>query len=111
MSGMDLTDPESLDWMSSDQEVDAADVNDGDIDPGHNPTFGTKDAAATPRYSEGDDVELEDGTRGVVVGIRTESFDGLDGEKVDASDTSPAYVIRVGASAEIVKASDIRVSD
>jgi hypothetical protein len=114
---LDLTDEESLDFLSdavspigtatASEDV----VTDQDSEPGHNPTFGTKDVSAATRYSEGDKVETTGGTRGVVVEIYTEPFDGPDGDEVDASDSSPAYVIATEEGAEAVKASDLKASD
>jgi len=115
---IDFTDEESLDFLSSDvskrrrttAEDDDVDVG-PDVDPGHNPTFGTKDVTAATRYSDGDKVETSDGTRGVVVEIETEPFDGPSGEEVDASPSSPAYVVATVDGAEVVTASDLVSSE
>lgn len=66
---------------------------------------------AATRYSEGDKVETDSGTRGVVVEIYTEPFDGPDGDEVDASDSSPAYVIATEDGAEAVTASNLNASE
>jgi len=49
------------------------------------------DTLADTRYSEGDEVDTPDGV-GVVVEVRTENFEGPDGE-IEASEDSPAYVV------------------
>lgn len=44
------------------------------------------------RFGEGDEVMTPQGA-GVVVEVRTEDFEGKDGETVDASESSPTYVV------------------
>ncbi len=44
------------------------------------------------QYSEGDVVDTPDGL-GVVIEVRTASFDGPDEDEVEASEDSPAYVV------------------
>jgi len=63
---------------------------------------------ANAQYSEGDVVDTPDGL-GVVSEVRTETFDGTDGE-VEASEDSPAYVVAVedeDKSVGFYKASDL----
>lgn len=114
---IDLTDEEDLDFLSDavspiGTATASEDVVETDDSPaGHNPTFGTKDVSAATRYSEGDKVVTDDGTEGVVVEIYTEPFDGPDGDEVDASDNSPAYVIATVDGAEAVKASNLKAED
>jgi len=66
---------------------------------------------AETRYSEGDKVELDDGSRGVVVEVRMATFDGPDGSEVDASEDSPAYIVATEDGAEAVTASELVGSD
>jgi hypothetical protein len=63
-------------------------------------------AAAATRYSEGDEVDTPQGP-GVVVEIRTESFEGPGGSDVEPSDNSPAYVVAVESGAEVYRADDL----
>lgn len=44
------------------------------------------------RYSEGDVVDTPDGL-GIVVEVRTETFEGPQGSEVEASEDSPGYVV------------------
>lgn len=60
------------------------------------------------RYSEGDEVDTPDGV-GVVVEIRTEDFEGPDGD-VQASDDSPAYVVGTEDGAGVYRASDLEAT-
>lgn len=60
------------------------------------------------RYSEGDEVDTPDGV-GVVAEIRTEPFEGRDGEELEASSDSPIYV--VGVEDERVGVGFYRASD
>lgn len=57
------------------------------------------------RYSEGDEVDTPEGV-GVVVEIRTEDFEGPDGD-VEASEDSPAYVVGTQDGASVFRASDL----
>lgn len=65
-------------------------------------------AALGTRYSEGDEVETPDGV-GVVVEIRTENFEGPDGD-VEASEDSPAYVVATMDGGAVFKASDLEAA-
>jgi hypothetical protein len=103
----DLTDEDSLDWMRRGREgVTEAEQVDLNSSAGYNDTFGTKDAAAATRYSEGDEVDTPQGP-GVVVEIRTEAFEGPGGSDVEPSDNSPAYVVAVKSGAEVYRADDL----
>jgi len=66
-----------------------------------------KHEQAARRYSEGDEVETPAGI-GVVTEIRTEPFDGPEGEQVEPSDDSPAYIVATEGGAEVFRASDLR---
>jgi hypothetical protein len=57
-------------------------------------------------WSEGDEVDTPDGA-GVVVEIRTESFDGPDGAVDWASDDEPAYVVGVESGAKVYRGDDL----
>ena len=57
-------------------------------------------------FSEGDEVDTPEGV-GVVVEIRTEDFEGPDGDTVEASDDSPTYIVGVESGAATFKASEI----
>jgi len=46
------------------------------------------------QFSEGDVVDTPDGL-GIVSGIRTEPFEGADGEDIEATEDSPTYVVAV----------------
>lgn len=105
---IDLTDEDSLDWMARGRQGATASQDD-DAEPAVNDTFGTKDAQAATRYSEGDKVEVN-GTRGVVTEVRTSSFEGPDGD-VDASDNRPAYIVATVDGAVVARASDLSKSD
>lgn len=61
--------------------------------------------ANATRYSEGDEVDTPDGV-GVVVEIRTEDFEGPDGD-VESSDDSPAYVVGTEDGAAVFRASEL----
>jgi hypothetical protein len=68
--------------------------------------------ALDSRYSEGDTVDTPDGI-GVVSEIRTESFDGTEGE-VEASEDSPAYVVALASADKTVgfyTASDLSATE
>lgn len=54
-------------------------------------SFNQTDVSENQRYSEGDVVDTPDGL-GVVSEIRTEDFDGTEGE-IEASEDSPVYVV------------------
>jgi hypothetical protein len=56
-------------------------------------------------FSEGQEVDTPDGD-GVIVEIRTEDFDGPDGD-VEASDDDPAYVVGVESGAKVYRDSDL----
>ena len=89
---MDMTGDESQDWM----------------DPNRT---NTEARAAAADYAEGDKIETTDGERGIVVEVRTEPFEGPDGEDVEASEDSPAYVIATMDGAAAVTADEITLSD
>jgi hypothetical protein len=62
--------------------------------------------AATGSYSEGDEVDTPEGV-GVVVEVRTEEFDGPDGETIDATSDDPAYIVGVETGVEVYRESDL----
>lgn len=55
-------------------------------------------------FSEGDEVDTPDGV-GVVVEIRTEMFEGPDGDDVDASEDDPAYLVATEDGAAVYRES------
>jgi hypothetical protein len=61
--------------------------------------------ANATRYSEGDEVDTPDGV-GVVVEIRTEDFEGPDGD-VEASEDSPAFVVGTEDGAAVFRSSEL----
>jgi hypothetical protein len=64
-------------------------------------------------YDEGDTVDTPDGL-GVVSEIRTENFTGPDGDEVEATEDSPAYVVAVedeDTMAGTYKASDMETTE
>jgi hypothetical protein len=58
------------------------------------------------RYTEGDEVETPEGM-GVVTDVRTSNFEGPDGSEVEASESSPTYIIAVESGATTYSASEI----
>lgn len=70
---------------------------------------------ANARYSEGDVVETDDGTLGVVSEIRTEGeFEGPDGETYTPSADSPVYIVATESDDQpsvAVRASDLQSSE
>jgi hypothetical protein len=67
------------------------------------------------RYSEGEIVETEDGTLGVVSEVRTEGeFEGPDGETYNPSEDSPVYIIATESDdtpSMAVRASELKQSE
>lgn len=109
---MDLTDEDSLDWMARGRRGATAESPDDDDDPHVNDTFGTTDAVAATRYSEGDKVLL-DGERALVVEVWTTGGEreGPDGETLTPSDDSPVYIVATQDGAEAASASDLEGKD
>ena len=62
--------------------------------------------AAAGSYSEGDEVDTPEGV-GVVVEVRTEEFDGPDGDVIDATSDDPAYVVGVETGVAVYRESDL----
>lgn len=61
---------------------------------------------ALARYSEGDEVETPSGP-GVIVEIRTEDYEGVDDEEIEASEDNPSYVVGTEDGVEFYRASDL----
>jgi len=105
---VDLQHEESVDWLKAtreeDREVEVKPIGDEPAD------WGAVTASLGRQYSEGDEVETPDGV-GVVAEIRTESFDGPNGDEVEASDDSPAYVVATRDGAAVFRASDITAGE
>ena len=101
---MDLTDSESLDWNGSRQTEPPPERR------SYNKTFGTRDgqqrASAAQQFSEGDEVDTPDGP-GVVAEIRTEAFEGPDGEEIEPSEDGPAYIVAVRSGANVYRPDDL----
>ena len=73
-----------------DADEDAAMALPDETDPRVRETF--RDAYLARQYSEGDVVQSPQGL-GVVTGVETEPFTGKNDEKIDASDSSPTYIV------------------
>ena len=101
---MDLTNSESQGWIGS-RQVEAPPEQ-----RSHNSTFGTQDgqqtASAAQQFSEGDEVDTPDGP-GVVVEIRTGTFEGPGGDEIDPSEDSPAYIVAVRSGAKVYRPGDL----
>lgn len=91
---MKLTAPAEHDWMAR-----------GRQNPGPNRT-----TAADQSFDEGDEVDTPAGP-GVVVEIRTESFEGPGGDDVDASSDNPAYVVAVEDGARVYRQQDLSAGE
>lgn len=121
---MRLTHPEDHRWFkeargSRDTAVEdretgtTASEADADSDEDE-PDFDFKDhpiRMAATEYGEGDKVTTSDGTKGVVVEVYTEPFDGPDGSEVDATEDEPAYVIGTVDGAQAVSGDDLTDGD
>jgi len=73
-----------------DADEDAAMALPDETDPRVRETF--EDAYLARQYSEGDVVQSPQGL-GVVTGVETEPFTGKNDEEIDASDSSPTYIV------------------
>jgi hypothetical protein len=82
-------------------DSDEDDGEDDDEDDGEDDDEDGADAQLATRYTEGDVVQSPQGL-GIISGVETEPFTGKDDEEIDASESSPTYIValkdaRVGA--------------